>query len=89
MAKDRLFLDQVRQGFALRLNELIESEMGEQKLENFSKRVGISMRQLSQWRSPRHINWPSVENLCQFAMAGDISPTWLLFGKGEKRLGYK
>src|SRR5258708_6333328 len=80
-------LDKLRTGFAQRVNDLIESEEGENKLENFSKRVGVAMRQLSQWRNPRHINWPSVHNIYQFAFEADISPTWLLLGKGQKHLG--
>ena len=89
MAKANLDIDELRKGFANRINELIQNEDGESKLENFSRRMGISMRQLSQWKNPRHISWPSAQAIMQFAIQGDISPTWLLLGKGPKHLGVR
>jgi hypothetical protein len=86
-ALDLDYIDKLRKEFADRVNELIQSEAGDSKLENFSRRVGVSMRQLSEWKNPRHINWPGAQNIIQLAIQGDISPTWLLLGKGAKHLG--
>ena len=80
----KLDIDKLRHDFAQRINELIEGEEGPQKLENFSKKVGISMRQLSQWKNPRHINWPSTESLIRMSVSAGISVDWLLFGDGGR-----
>src|SRR4030095_13168489 len=79
-------IDELRRGFAERINELIDAEPGPKKLETFSSSSQISMRQVSQWRNPRHINWPSAQNILTLAMAQDISPTWGLLGQGNPSL---
>src|SRR5690349_16451247 len=78
-------VDHIRRQFAARLHQLIGDEVNEKNLENFSRKTGISMRQLSQWRNPRHLNWPSVKNLIAIAQGAGVSLDWLLTGgKGKK-----
>ena len=79
-------LDEMRRDFAVRFNQLIEAEEGEKKHEKFCQAAGISPRQASQWRNPRHINWPSVPNLITLAVKKDINPVWLLLGIGQQNL---
>jgi len=58
-------IDFLRLEFAKRLRVLIGNEDRTKNLENFSDKSGISLRQLSQWQNPRHINWPSVPTVIQ------------------------
>lgn len=82
----KIDIDKYRLEFAERIQALIELEKGTKKLEEFSKRSGQPDTRLSQWRSPKHRNWPSVANLIELCANADISPAWLLFGKGPQSL---
>ena len=77
-------VDAIRKEFADRLDSLIGNAEREQNLEKFSRKTGISIRQLSQWRNPRHLNWPSVKNLLQIADGAGVSLDWLLRGGKQK-----
>jgi len=81
-------VDQLRQDFADRMYGLIGDLEKTQNLINFSKKTGISLRQLSQWKNQRHLNWPHVKNLMRIALGAEVSVDWLLFGddsKGKKK----
>jgi len=78
-------VDEIRREFASRLHGLIGDEQNEKNLENFSRKTGISMRQLSQWKNPRHLNWPSVKNLIQISETAGVSLDWLLKGDKPKK----
>ena len=73
-------LDALRKEFAQRINALIGDEKNKKNLENFSKLTGVSLRQLSQWRNEKQINWPSTKTIIQMCCRAHLSPTWLLFG---------
>ena len=79
-------IDFLRLEFAKRLRVLIGNEDRTKNLENFSDKSGISLRQLSQWQNPRHINWPSVPTVIQLMVAARISANWLLLGVGQQVL---
>jgi len=79
-------IDFLRLEFAKRLRVLIGNEDRTKNLENFSDKSGISLRQLSQWQNPRHINWPSVPTVIQLMVAARISANWLLLGVGPQVL---
>jgi len=74
-------VDQLRQDFARRMKQLIGVEKDVKNLENFSRKCGIALRQLSEWSSKRHLNWPSVPNLIRISRAAGVSIDWLLTGK--------
>ena len=73
-------LDKLRGDFADRLNMLIGDSEKEKNLENFSRKSGIPLRMLSQWRNKRHLNWPNIGNLIRIAKAANVSIDWLLLG---------
>jgi transcriptional regulator with XRE-family HTH domain len=74
-------MDRLRREFARRLDSLIGDAQNEKNLENFARKTGISMRQLSQWRSPRHVNWPNAANLIRISRGASVSIDWLLTGR--------
>jgi transcriptional regulator with XRE-family HTH domain len=74
-------VDRLRREFADRLNLLIGDDKNERNLENFAKKTGISVRQLSQWRNQRHLNWPNVKNLIALSNGAGVSIDWLVVGK--------
>jgi transcriptional regulator with XRE-family HTH domain len=76
-------VDQLRREFAERLNSLISEEENEKKLETFSRKTGLPMRMLSQWRQARHVNWPSTPNLIALSKGAGVTIDWLVLGKGR------
>jgi transcriptional regulator with XRE-family HTH domain len=77
-------VDRLRHEFAARLDALIGEEEDPKKLETFSRQTGISLRQLSQWRNSRHLNWPSVKNLIALSKGAGVTIDWLVLGKNGK-----
>lgn len=84
--EEKLDLDLLRKDFAQRISALIGDEKNNKNLENFAKLTGVSLRQLSQWRNEKQINWPSATSIMRVCWYARLSPTWLLFGKGRKNL---
>lgn len=76
-------VDRLRHEFAERLRSLIGDEKDEKNLEKFSMATGVSLRQLSQWQSERHLNWPSVKNLVALSKGAGVTIDWLVLGKGR------
>jgi transcriptional regulator with XRE-family HTH domain len=76
-------VDRLRHEFAARLDALIGEQEDPKKLEIFSRQTGVSLRQLSQWRNPRHLNWPSVKNLVALSKGAGVTIDWLVLGKGR------
>ena len=77
---DQSDIDRLRREFANRLHLLIGDEQNKKNLENFSRKTGVSLRQLSQWQSHRHLNWPNAKNLIAISRGAGVSIDWLLLG---------
>lgn len=86
-AIDEDAVDKLRHEFAERVRSLIGDVKDERKLEHFSAKTGIGIRQLSEWQNKRRYNWPSVKNLIKIALVSDVSIDWLLLGKKERDRG--
>jgi len=81
-------IDALRRQFAERLEAVIGDKRDPANLQNFHEKTGRPIPKLIQWRNPKHRNWPDVTSLLQMCSGADISPTWLLFGRGEKNLSH-
>lgn len=60
-------------------------ERGE-SADEFGAFVSVSGSTVHRWENPRSDSNPSSRVLIQICLRCDISPTWLLFGVGVKRL---
>ena len=54
--------------------------------DQFGALVGVSGSTVHRWENPDSDSNPDSRKLLQICMQCDISPTWLLFGLGVKRL---
>jgi hypothetical protein len=86
MADGELDIDALRRQFADRLSAVIGDRRDPQNLQQFHEKTGRPIPKLIQWRNPKHRNWPDVKSLLQMCFGADVSPTWLLFGRGAQRL---
>jgi len=76
-------LDSLRVGFAHRMNEVV-SNAG--NLEKFFRVTRKSTGKVSEWSNDAHTNWPEMRSFLEMVVRADISPSWLLLGRGPKRL---
>lgn len=77
---------QIFQAFGERLDRLIDAMPVEQKVETLARDLGWKQpRHLSEWRRAKG-TLPSFANLARLAVLGDLSPAWLMFGKGPQYL---
>ena len=86
MLLDEPDFDNLRREFAERLETLIGDKRDPANLQRFHERTGRPVSKLIQWRNPKHRNWPDIRSLMQICYGADVSPSWLLFGRGGQKL---